>query len=458
MELYRFRSCDKLLGDDFKELEDQYFYFAPPSDQNDPMEGKIEFYWQGDKIAWFGLLKDYVWQLFLIFTMLHICDSVEDLEKIPLQKSEYPLENAPILKSRTVLEKKTVNAPTFQMFVDAMTKTDKKFMAKDVQLLLSLLHPIALDIAFQELSSLKIFDINPQKIGVISTAHNQDIEKQILTYLESNDELSMVAAAWNCFMQQADLSINWNIFNEKEKIAFQKRKFFQYEYPTIYIRKSQKELCSSNWLFTCFNTAIQNPATWSYYADQHRGIGLIFDTETDFLFDFSKDKNIKLNPVPINYNNKIISRNFFESIGEIAGSEISHWFYIDNQVSSIWDAIRKNENEWRKKYWDDQEYSLYRKGSCWQHEQEYRILLSDMFNKLPDINDRKFYYKFNILKGIAFGIRTPFEDKKKIVDILNRKCKENNRKDFPVYQAQYDKTGNYIEKFLLMTLPLDDKK
>ena len=81
-----------------------------------------------------------------------------------------------------------------------------------------------------------------------------------------------------------------------------------------------------------------------------------------------------------------------------------------------------------------------------------------MEKELTENSDRKLHYKFNILKGIVFGIRTPFEDKKKIVDILNRKCKENNRKDFPVYQAQYDKSGNYIEKVLLMTLPLDEEK
>ena len=79
-----------------------------------------------------------------------------------------------------------------------------------------------------------------------------------------------------------------------------------------------------------------------------------------------------------------------------------------------------------------------------------------MEKELTENSDRKLHYKFNILKGIVFGIRTPFEDKKKIVDILNRKCKENNQKNFPVYQAQYDKSGNYIEKVLFMTLPYDE--
>ena len=63
---------------------------------------------------------------------------------------------------------------------------------------------------------------------------------------------------------------------------------------------------------------------------------------------------------------------------------------------------------------------------------------------------------FAIWNYIVFGVRTPIEDKRKIIDILNRKCKENNRKNFPVYQAQYDKSGNYIKKVLLMNLPYDE--
>ena len=149
----------------------------------------------------------------------------------------------------------------------------------------------------------------------------------------------------------------------------------------------------------------------------------------------------------------MISRNFFESIGEVVGSEVSHWFYMDDQISSVWKSIQTNTDEWHKQYWNDQKYSLSRKGNAWKHEEEYRILLSDMSKELTKNEDKKLYYNFDILKGVVFGVRTPSEDKKKIIDILNRKCKENNRKKFPVYQAQYDKSGNFIEKVLLMTLP-----
>ena len=107
--------------------------------------------------------------------------------------------------------------------------------------------------------------------------------------------------------------------------------------------------------------------------------------------------------------------------------------------------------------------------------------LIELSNNSPVVNTQKLNPEIDVTTGEAFTINSgyksnlakfgqkdldnptaiylypkSFEDKEKIVDILNRKCKENNRKDFPVYQAQYDKSGNYIEKVLFMTLPYDE--
>ena len=60
--LYRFRNCKMLL--EHKELQEDYFWFSNIRELNDPSEGFIKFYWQGDYIAWLGLFKNYVWQLY----------------------------------------------------------------------------------------------------------------------------------------------------------------------------------------------------------------------------------------------------------------------------------------------------------------------------------------------------------------------------------------------------------
>jgi hypothetical protein len=50
-------------------------------------------------------------------------------------------------------------------------------------------------------------------------------------------------------------------------------------------------------------------------------------------------------------------------------------------------------------------------------------------------------YDFSALDGIIFGIRTPATDKIKIIEIIERKCKEAGRTDFNFYQAVQTRTG-----------------
>ena len=59
MRLYRYRSIENAL----KEIEDGTFYFASHDELNDPIEGYIKVFWQGDRFAWEGLLRNYIYNL-----------------------------------------------------------------------------------------------------------------------------------------------------------------------------------------------------------------------------------------------------------------------------------------------------------------------------------------------------------------------------------------------------------
>ena len=56
---YRFRSTTALLGEK-KELENQEIYFASIDELNDPMEGKPDLVFKGDRIVWENLFKHYL--------------------------------------------------------------------------------------------------------------------------------------------------------------------------------------------------------------------------------------------------------------------------------------------------------------------------------------------------------------------------------------------------------------
>ena len=61
---YKYRSMNALL-DGFKELEDEYLYFSPTKDLNDPLEGYMDIDFKGDKIIWTNFFKNYIFSLFL---------------------------------------------------------------------------------------------------------------------------------------------------------------------------------------------------------------------------------------------------------------------------------------------------------------------------------------------------------------------------------------------------------
>ena len=60
MILYHYRSMDSAL----KEIGGGTFHFASREELNDPIEGFVSVYWQGDKAAWEGLFRNYICSLY----------------------------------------------------------------------------------------------------------------------------------------------------------------------------------------------------------------------------------------------------------------------------------------------------------------------------------------------------------------------------------------------------------
>ena len=60
MQLYHYRSIESAL----KEIGEGTFHFASREELNDPIEGFVSVYWQGDKAAWEGLFRNYVCSLY----------------------------------------------------------------------------------------------------------------------------------------------------------------------------------------------------------------------------------------------------------------------------------------------------------------------------------------------------------------------------------------------------------
>ena len=65
MLLYHHRSVKNAI----KEIEQGTLHFSTRDELNDPMEGYLRVFWQGDTPAWQGLLKNYVCSVYNAITI-----------------------------------------------------------------------------------------------------------------------------------------------------------------------------------------------------------------------------------------------------------------------------------------------------------------------------------------------------------------------------------------------------
>ena len=126
---------------------------------------------------------------------------------------------------------------------------------------------------------------------------------------------------------------------------------------------------------------------------------------------------------------------------------LKRYWYTDRRGnrSSCGDDIFKNDKEWRDRYWAGFYHDIVMKLKDWSYEQEYRLILSGEVLDFSTDESRKTLYDFNDLEGIIFGIKTDVKDKLAICKIIERKCRENGRRDFNFYQAFYSRSAGEID-------------
>ena len=185
---------------------------------------------------------------------------------------------------------------------------------------------------------------------------------------------------------------------------------------------------------------------WGNYADNHKGVCLVYQTTTvkgretlsvrsqvalssqGVSFSYRNDE-IR----PVRYDNPMIQRNFFESLGRLTYCQVSSW--LETGAGDKSEILTKyDEEEWRKKYRTDFEEKYYLKLPEWKHEKEYRLLLINCIHQYTE-KERLIEYAKNDFIGVIFGIKTTLYDKQQIVCAIKKSGM--NLKDIKFYQAEY---------------------
>ncbi len=468
--MYRFRSIHALL-DGFNELENQEIYFASPEELNDPLEGYKDIFWDGDNIVWNNLLNHHLFCLLKVYMLWIVGGNSYKLtpDDIPTlgNKSSFPTDK--LSKVFDNIYCKLMKREDISEIVKTLSKNSRRIRMNEFHLILgNILHPclsLITDALIHEgllnKRTLDLFsDKDPSMINIIDKILNSNEAIDI-------QRISDVSIARKRLQEQVSLSYmgNSKVGTLQENTDFIFNKF------TNYYLENLEQLMFPKWFTACFMSECSNSSVWGHYGENHKGICLIFNTEEKdnrkYLqlrgvngFNSSSKYTrgqINMRLYAIDYIDGFEEIDFFKSIGNLSTPDLSKFWYSDqdNNVSVCSEDITNNENAWRTRYWDNFIKSVTKKSLDWKYENEYRAILTEGVVDRSPISHRKHTYDFSLLNGIIFGINTEEKDKLKAIEIIKRKCKENQRKGFSFYQAYYCHDTHKIEKYKLNLIESD---
>lgn len=214
--------------------------------------------------------------------------------------------------------------------------------------------------------------------------------------------------------------------------------------------------------YTCsFAKYYDSSAMWANYADNHKGIVLMYNYEDNVRnielkkITISKEQKSNrltdlrnLNFSQVEYSDTIPQFNWFYILGKLFGDERKHWLINDKKESLILEKMFMDGQKYPDSLLNIDKGRMLHKSKCWQYECEYRCFPSYWITEFygEDEIGQKYKYDFADLHGIIFGIRTGYEYKIRIIDIVREKCKKYNRDKFDFYQAYLDYDSGKIKK------------
>jgi hypothetical protein len=464
--IYRLRPAHALL-DGYHELENQEIYFASPRELNDPMEGYKDIFWRGDAIVWTNFLRHYL--LCLMEAVLFVIKNGPD--RVFAEGEIFTFQTGDVLSPS--------DAVTYHDICDRFFHNDE--VAKLPSFLEARISSMRRNELFCTLSFLHFYAFKTVCTGISPNGPlcdpdeylrlREDPPFRFQEFFDTQGRVDQQYGASTAITEQMTRqAINalaqCNLIRAYTGAARNHGPAWDAIYsgfPERYIRQLEK-LLYNDWYAACciFNPA--NAAMWGNYGDAHRGVCLKFKTHKNtagvqsivlwqktgissvrgVLKDIYGEVFHELTKVT--YQERFVEIDFFRSLGNLTGEQLGFWFSDgDGKVSATGLDLVTGAKSWRSEYWDNHQRMMTTKLPDWEHEDEFRLVLSGLTIDFSNKADRKLKYRFEDLDGVIFGMNTPLEDKLAIMRIIESKCIEKGRKDFDFYQATYSSVKGSIE-------------
>lgn len=462
MFLYHYRSINSAL----LEIGDGTFHFASCEELNDPIEGYVRVFWQGDKSAWEGLFRNYVCSLSEAITLYLLRADEDMLRHKTLLLDVKQFDNVPLGNILKEIGDKFLADVEIQKMASFYGRNMLKVREEELELILRFIHTRALAICIQECKEHhtmpaemvdELLDsINTKKDIPYPLAHMEEelpdeVHREAMCKIAQNaiedlrefhyinlaaDDETFLYGSRERGQRKTAKSNKENGDNEAITKARQQRNWMSVavDFPQIYVDQLKDMIYPESYV-VCFSGKNNDSSMWGNYADNHKGVCLIYETDNNKMEIGRKEQSFSLIAKPVIYDGQSIERNFFESFGRLTFFQIKSWLTGIDGISSAYDVF-SDEDKWREKYWEVYDIKTYQKLKAWEHENEYRLAISNMFYEYSEPSSRNLRYDMKMLKGIIFGICTSESDKKRIMEKLREHSDELS--DFTFYQAEFD--------------------
>lgn len=448
-KLYRYRPLEVIKGEKtvVEEIKNREIYLATISENNDPMDGRIPFLWDGDEVIWENFFKNYCKNLLLAYNNTIIAgDDSNYNDEITIINSNFILnmENFPL-------------NDIFQNFYKAARQD--KFISKVIEYLVEI-NIVEEEILIFLFNSIHPFIIKYLKETLRETGDNlseylkvssldEGLILESLEILKKGKKLpekqkNIIFSIYNNSFRNTKFLLEYKISKNGSQVQYKKNFLYLNLFFSIIFIEKFKENIFSEYYLACFSGKNDNQLMWSHYADSHKGICLVYEFESDknvLKIELDEGNNL-IKPVKYGeYSDRI---NVFKNIGKLPSPILNkEWLNFNDNSSKLCSCYFSKD--FHSNYWNIINEKTIFKFKDWEYENEYRMVHYPMFQEQLTREERLKNYNINQLKGIIFGVRTPVETKFKIIEMLDEKLKGEQRENFEFYQARESICGGNLQ-------------
>ena len=444
--IFRFRSVDRVLKD--RELEDQYIYFAPPDELNDPVEGIRNVVWCGDSIVWERFLEHYLRCLQVFF--LHwltvgerVSLSINDIRVKRTLRDSYFIPDLEKVHRR--LREMTFKSLDVSYLLFRLA--DKPWNREWLVFFLEIIHNYAFDCLGNLLRELGFPAEQRQP-----KATKRNFWKILFDQIDDASRDSADSALQIAANNRRELAFELSAAADEAQSGTNLVTILL-DFPALYLRRIETLLFPIPHV-ACFSESHHNSSMWGHYGDSHRGVCLIFKTQQNNrgamclpLLNPRDHTHRQFLPCrSVSYVSTKPEIDFFRNIGTIPVTQIREdWFTgFAGALSSY--ANHLSDESARIKHLESLfDADVATKSIDWEYEKEVRLLAPVDEGSHLRLGIKKWRFDFKSLYGIIFGMNVSRGDMQAIIRTVDSLRKQTGHERVFYYNAYYDFASGRVD-------------